>query len=144
MTTEVETTTFSTEELATIAIAAGIQKKAVRPVLIDLRSIGAFVDFFAILSATNTRQVVAIAEGIRLFFKENLGLRPLSVDGMETGSWVVLDFGAFFVHVFLDTTREVYRLEQLWSKARFVELQEESANQLLQRAQQTAQAELSQ
>lgn len=127
-------TPFTTEELSIIAIAAGMEKKAVRPVLLDLRPVEAFVDFFAILSASNTRQVAAVTEAIRVFMKKELGLQPIAVDGIESSTWILLDYGAFFVHVFLDTTREIYKLEQLWSKGRFVELCEEAANELLAKA----------
>jgi ribosome-associated protein len=132
---------FSREEIAVIAVAAAMDKKAVRPVLLDLRSQGAFTEYFAIVSASNARQVSAVAEGIRLFFKQNFGLQALSVDGMESQTWVLLDYGFLFVHVFQEPTRELYQLEQLWSKGRLVEFTEESANTLYLEAKSLAQAE---
>jgi ribosome-associated protein len=65
-----------------------------------------------------------------MFFKHTFGLQPLSVDGMESQTWVLLDYGFLFVHVFQDPTRELYQLELLWSKGRLVSFTEESANAL--------------
>lgn len=121
---------FSREEMAVLAVAAAMDKKAFRPVLLDLRSQGAFTEYFAIVSATNARQVTAVAEGVRMFFKQSFGLSPLSVDGLESQTWVLLDYGFLFVHVFQDPTRELYALEQLWSKGRLVAFTEESAGAL--------------
>lgn len=117
---------FTSEELSTLAVAVGLEKKAFRPVLIDLRPQGAFTEYFAILSGTNPRQVAAIAEEIRLFFKNTFGVHPVTADGFETATWVLLDYGSFFIHVFQESTRDLYRLENLWSKGRFVELKEQS------------------
>lgn len=122
---------YSTEEVVQLAAAAALEKKALRPTILDLRSQGAFTEFFLIVSASSGRQVAAVAEGIRMFFKDNFGLNPVGVDGMEVLTWVLLDYGAFFVHVFQEPTREVYQLEQLWSKARMVPVSEAAANELL-------------
>jgi ribosome-associated protein len=111
---------FTPEEVVTLAIASGMEKKAQRPVALDLNRLGAFANYFAILSATNGRQVVAVAEGIRLFIKQTFGISPITVDGLETQQWVFLDYGFMFVHVFQEATREMYSLEQLWSKGQLV------------------------
>jgi ribosome-associated protein len=117
---------FSPEELSALAIAVGLEKKAFRPVLIDLRPQGAFTEYFAIMSATNPRQASAIAEDIRLFFKNTFGVHPVTADGFEAATWVLLDYGSFFIHVFQESTRDMYRLENLWSKGRFVEIKEQA------------------
>ena len=115
---------YTREEMAILAVAAGMEKKAMRPVILDLRAQGSFTEYFAILSAANARQASAIAEAVRMFFKKNFGVSPLSVDGLETQEWVLLDYGFLFVHVFQDPTREHYSLEQLWSKSRLVPVNE--------------------
>jgi ribosome-associated protein len=125
---------FSPEEVAQLAVALGLDRKASRPTVLDLRSLGAFSNYFAILSAANGRQVVAVAEGIRMYFKKTFGVSPLSNEGHESQHWILLDYGFLFVHVFQDATREKYGLEQLWSKARLVPCTEGSANALLTEA----------
>ncbi|RDB37201.1 ribosome silencing factor [Spirobacillus cienkowskii] len=122
---------LSQEELAMLSIAVAMDKKAVRPVMMDLKNLGAFTELFAIVSASNQRQVYAIAEHIRQTFKQCLGLSPISVDGLESSSWVLIDYGFLFVHIFQEPTRDLYQLEQLWSKARFIDIDEEKCQLLL-------------
>jgi len=119
------------EELVKLALAIGLEKKATRPLAIDLRNQGAFTEYFAILSATNARQVAAVAEDIRMFFRDELGLLPVAVDGREQRTWILLDYGFLFVHVFQEPTRELYSLEQLWSKGRYMTPSEQELSQLL-------------
>lgn len=77
---------------------------------------GAFTDYFVICSATNPRQLQAIADGVedRL---EKLGLRPKSIEGYKQAEWVLLDYVDFVVHVFSQKAREFYDLERLWKSA---------------------------
>lgn len=120
---------YSHEELAMLALSLAAEKKAVRPLIMDLRSQGAFTEYFAIASAQNSRQVYAAAEEIRQFFKTHLGLKPVSVDGLENSTWVLLDYGFLFVHIFQEATRDLYQLEQLWSKAHLIDVSEEKLAQ---------------
>ena len=119
------------EELVKLALAIGLEKKATRPLAIDLRNQGAFTEYFAILSATNARQVAAVAEEIRLFFRDELGLLPVAVDGREQRTWILLDYGFLFVHVFQEPTRELYALEKLWSKGRYITPSDQELSQVL-------------
>ena len=123
----------SHEEFAILGIGAGIERKAFAPVLLDLRTQHAFTEYFAILSASNPRQVAAVADGIKKFFRENLGVRPHSVDGMESLNWVLLDYGFVFFHIFQGETRQIYKLEEMWSKARLLPLDESSFRSIVDR-----------
>jgi ribosome-associated protein len=117
---------YSKEELAILAVAIANEKKCVRPTILDLRNLsGAFSELFTIVSASNSRQVYAAAEDIRMFFKNNFGLLPVGIDGLDSCTWVLLDYGFMFVHVFQESTRELYQLEQLWNKARSIPVSEE-------------------
>ena len=117
---------YTKEELALLAVAVACDKKAVRPVILDLRNLtSAFTELFTIVSAANHRQVFAIAEEIRMFFKSSFGLIPVAIDGLETSTWVLIDYGFMFIHIFQEPTRDLYQLEQLWSKARNVDAPEE-------------------
>jgi ribosome-associated protein len=121
---------YSIEEAISLALGIALDKKAARPLALDLRSLGAFTEYFLILSGQSGRQVSAIAEGIRMFFKSTFGLNPTSVDGFESQTWILLDYGYFFVHVFQEPTRNMYQLEQLWSKAKVLEIDEQEATKL--------------
>ncbi len=122
--------TLSREDIALLAVAIATEKKAVRPVVMDLKNLGAFTELFTIVSASNPRQVYAVAEGIRQFFKNDLGLLPISVDGLESCTWVLIDYGFLFIHIFQEPTRELYQLEQLWSKAHLISVEEEKCQSL--------------
>lgn len=84
------------------------------------------------MSAANSRQVYAIADSIKQFFKHSLGLPPISVDGLESSTWVLIDYGFLFIHVFQEPTREMYQLEQLWNKAHSINVNEEEVQTLYQ------------
>ena len=118
--------TLSNEQVATLAVALAAEKKAFRPVIIDLRNQGAFTEYFVVLSAANARQAAALADTIKTIFKHEAGIAPISVDGLETGTWILMDYGFLFVHIFQEPTREVYQLEKLWSKGRFLDTSDEA------------------
>jgi ribosome-associated protein len=75
-------------------------------------------DFFLVTSATNDRQVVAIADEIEHRLKKEFGVFPNSVEGRNQGQWVLLDYVDFVVHVFLAERRAFYDIERLRKSAR--------------------------
>ena len=109
-------------ELARIAARIAQEKKAEDLVLLELERKVSYCDFFLICSGRNRRQVRSIAESLSTSFKKELGLAPLSTEGMESGRWVLLDFGDIVVHVFEEPLRGFYDLEGLWQDAPRVEL----------------------
>ena len=108
----------STEGLdgAMRALALALDKKALEPVLLDVRELCSFCNYQLVVSGRSDRQVDAIADGISLGLKGD-GLRPLGAEGARSGQWSLLDYGDFVVHVFLHSAREHYDLEGLWSDA---------------------------
>ena len=98
------------------ALALALDKKALEPVLLDVRELCSFCSYQLILSGRSDRQVDAIAEAISVGLKQE-DLRPLSSEGARTGQWSLLDYGDFIVHVFLHEAREHYDLEGLWNDA---------------------------
>jgi ribosome-associated protein len=98
------------------ALALALDKKALEPVLLDVRELCSFCNYQLVVSGRSDRQVDAIADGINLGLKGE-GLRPLGAEGARTGQWSLLDYGDFVVHVFLHAAREHYDLEGLWNDA---------------------------
>src|SRR5512139_1488874 len=98
------------------ALALALDKKALEPVLLDVRELCSFCNYQLVVSGRSDRQVDAIADGISLGLKGE-GLRPLGAEGARTGQWSLLDYGDFVVHVFLHAAREHYDLEGLWNDA---------------------------
>lgn len=106
-----------THDLRVIADAA-LDKKAQDVVSLDLREIGtAISDFFVVCNADSTTNVAAIADNIIKETREQLGLKPLRMQGLENGFWVILDYGNIVIHVFLTEYRKFYKLEDLWADA---------------------------
>ena len=108
-----------------VAARAALAKKGEDPVILEVGAVLAITDAFVITSGTNPRQVRTIAEEVELRVAEECGPRPLRVEGLDDARWVLLDYGDFVVHVFLDEVRRYYDLERLWSDAPRVEWDEE-------------------
>jgi ribosome-associated protein len=103
------------------ALSAASDKKALDPVVLDLREIASFTDYFVITSGANARQVQAIADAVVEQLKKK-GTRALRMEGYNTGEWVLVDYGDFIVHVFDNKARQFYDLERLWRDAVRVQL----------------------
>ena len=98
----------------TAAARAALDKKAAEVVVLDLRKQSAFTDFFVVASATNQKQLLAIADAVQEVMRDQ-GLRPKHIEGYPRQEWILLDYSGFVVHVFLDETRRYYDLERLWA-----------------------------
>jgi ribosome-associated protein len=104
-------------------IAALAQEKLARDlVVLDLRPASAFTDFFVIATAANPRQAKAVYDAVYAGMKEQ-GLTPSSTDGLQQGSWVLVDYLDVVLHVFSPEAREFYRLEDLWGDVPQLELE---------------------
>ncbi len=109
-------------ERAQLIVDAALERKAERPVALDMREVSSIADTFVLVTGRSNRQVRAVADGI-LERLRALGERPLGVEGMDEGRWVLLDLGDVIVHVFEPEVREHYDLERLWSDAPPLDLQ---------------------
>ncbi len=100
------------------AVLEGASEKLARdPVVLNVAE---FMDAFEVLIVTsgrNDRQVRTIAEEIERVVALRSAVKPLRVEGFDTGEWIALDYGYVIVHVFSDEMREYYDLEHLWSAA---------------------------
>jgi ribosome-associated protein len=100
-----------------VVAQAAASKKGEDIVILDVGPVLAITDCFVITSAPNERLVRAIAEEIERALKEAGGPSPRRSEGLREGEWVLLDYGDFVVHVFLEETRRFYDLERLWRDA---------------------------
>jgi len=103
------------------ALGAALAKKAEGAVVLDLRQTADFTDFFLLLSGTNQRQLVAIADAV-LEALRAAGRRPAHTEGYPRQEWILLDYDDFVVHVFTPRTRAFYDLERLWGGAKRMEV----------------------
>ena len=74
-------------------------------------------DAFVITSGRNARQVKTIVDEVERQVGAVAGRKPVRVEGLDDARWVLMDYGDFLVHVFLDEAREFYDLEHLWADA---------------------------
>jgi ribosome-associated protein len=107
---------------------AAAEKKAIETVVLDLREIASFTDYFVITSGANERQVQAISDEVFETMKK-AGTPAARVEGYKTAEWILLDFGDFVFHVFDEKARKFYDLERLWRESRRVELPAELVGQ---------------
>ena len=102
------------------AIEAARDKKASGVVVLDLKKAGAFTDYFVICSASNPRQVQAIADAVEDALKAQKQ-RPSLVEGYARAEWILLDYFDFVIHVFSKHARDFYGLDRLWGSATRIE-----------------------
>jgi ribosome-associated protein len=103
------------------AARAALDKKAIELIVLDLREVAGFTDYFVICSGQSPRQVRAIADAVEEALRQR-GARPAHIEGYERSDWVLLDYFDFIVHVFNPQTRLFYGLERLWGSAARVEV----------------------
>jgi len=106
-----------------LCLKAALEKKALNPVLLELKGMTSFTDYFLLCSGKSDRQVQAIAQGIEEVLKKK-GVRPLGQEGMAGGRWILMDYEDVIVHIFLEPIRSFYDLEGLWIDAPRIDLQE--------------------
>ena len=109
---------------ARLAARAASSKGGDDTLVLQVGTILAITDAFVITSGRNRRQVDAIAEEIEAQLGRDAGIRPLRTEGRDQDEWVLLDYGDFVVHVFLEETRRYFDLERLWSDAPRIEWQD--------------------
>ncbi len=109
--------TIEAEEIARQCGIAAADKKAEDIVIIDLRGISSYTDFFVLCSANSEPQLKAVANSIQDSLRDDHGLKPKAIDGFPVSQWIVVDYGDVIVHLFHHELRERYALEDLWNDA---------------------------
>ncbi len=103
-------------ELAHKAVEAASDKLATDVVMLDVRGICSFADYFVICSGESSRQVRTIYEEVEHIMK-NEGVLPHHHEGKLDSGWLVIDYADVIVHIFNTTERDFYQLDELWSRA---------------------------
>lgn len=116
---------------------AALDKKAVDLVVLDVAALSSIADYLVICTGKSDRQVQAIAQAIDAHLREQ-GHRPIAIEGMNRGQWVLMDFTDVIVHIFYKPVREFYDLERLWEHAPRVQLPEPLRSQALGYSSETA------
>jgi ribosome-associated protein len=108
-------------EKSLLCVELARRRRAKDVVVLDLKGLVAFTDYFVICTGRSDRQVQAIVQHL----EEELRMyrvRPRSIEGFSKGQWVLMDYNDVIVHIFQKPIREFYDLEGLWSDAPAVQL----------------------
>jgi ribosome-associated protein len=104
-------------------IAALAQEKLAQDVVIlDMRPVCSYTDYFVLCTGQNARQASAIYDEVHHGMKHDVRLLPQSVDGAREASWIVADYLDVVLHIFTPEARAYYRLEDLWGDVPSVEV----------------------
>lgn len=103
----------------TKTIIEGIQeRKGLNITLVDMSAIeSAAIQQFIIAEGTSNMHVGAVADSVREYVQDKIGVKPYNYDGYTNSEWIVIDYGSTLVHIFTRETRQRYNLEDLWSDA---------------------------
>jgi len=93
-------------------LTAALDRKASAVLVFNLTDLTSMADYFVLSTASSDRQARAIADSII----ERLG-SPLSVEGLQTATWILMDYGDVVFHIFQEEARRFYALERLWGDA---------------------------
>ncbi len=99
-----------------MAIRSLVSHKCLEPVVLEVKELCSFADYFIICSGTSRRHVLALAEHVEETLSQ-AGIKPLGMEGIHEGLWVLLDYNDVVIHIFLQALREFYNLEGLWAEA---------------------------
>jgi ribosome-associated protein len=97
-------------------------KKGFNILALDVQGLSSITDFLLIAEGNVDRHVTSIARAV-LDELEARGEKPVHVEGLGTGDWVVLDYSNVVVHIFSPALRERYSLERLWNESKIVDLE---------------------
>jgi len=104
-------------EIARAIVNTLEEKKGENIVLLDIREVAIFADYFIICSGTSDRMLLALADAVSEHAHQNYGLSVRSEGGSRDG-WLLVDLGDVIVHLFSPERRAYYRLEELWAQGK--------------------------
>lgn len=105
---------MTVEKLLRTVVDAVEDLKGQQIKILDVRGLTTITDYMVVASGTSNRHVKSLADNV-IERARTKGLRPLGVEGMEEGEWVLIDLGDVVVHVMHPAVRDFYQLERLWS-----------------------------
>lgn len=113
---EAHKTSLTSRELVELAARTLLAHKGQDLLILDVKSLSSLGDYFLICSGGSKRHVQALAEHLQETLKQ-AGLKPLGLEGVDEGHWVLLDYIDVVIHLFIKPLREFYDLEGLWVEA---------------------------
>jgi ribosome-associated protein len=112
---------LSSKELALMLSQIAHDKKAEDLIILDVRGLSSFTDYFVVMSGRSTRHVQGLADAISGHMRKKR-ISQSSAEGYSEGQWVLLDYNDVVVHIFYHESRAFYDIEGLWHDAPRLEL----------------------
>jgi len=109
-------TSITSDQKAKLVLEALEEKKAVDPVVLDVRGRTVMTDYFIVASGTSRIHIQALVDAVVEKIKAN-GIKSKRLEGYDEATWVLLDYGDVVVHIMAQDQRDFYRLESYWSGA---------------------------
>lgn len=107
----------STETYVKAAVKALDSKRGQDIQILKVADITALTEYFVICTASSTTQVKTLADEVEFRLKTDYGIMPHHIEGHDSASWILMDYGFALIHVFLEDARNFYSLEKLWKDA---------------------------
>lgn len=112
---------MTSRELVESAVKVLDTRKAEDIKVIDIGGISIIADYFLIASGNSTTQVRSLSDELQEKLSL-LGVEPRRVEGVQSASWIILDYGDVILHVFYKETRQFFNLERLWADGKTVDI----------------------
>jgi ribosome-associated protein len=122
-------TSLTSEELVELAARILVAHKGQEPLILDVRGFSGLWDYFIICSGGSKRHVQALAQHLQEALGQ-AGVKPMGVEGLEDGQWVLLDYVDVVIHLFIKPLRDFYDLEGLWVEATRLPVKDLTPNQI--------------
>jgi ribosome-associated protein len=117
MAVENRATLDQVREATAVAARAAWSKGGADTIILSVGKVLAITDAFVITSGSNPRMVRTIAEEVEKKVKLASSRSPSAIEGLDDARWVLMDYGDFVVHVFIDEARDFYQFDRLWGDA---------------------------
>lgn len=108
-------------ETVKVAYKALDDKMGIDIKVIDISSLSPIADYFVIANASNSSQLRAMADAVEEELHKQCNVQKTHSDGIQTKSWILLDFNDIVVHLFNEEDREFYNIERIWADAEIVD-----------------------
>ena len=119
---------MTSEGLVELAARTLTAHKGQEVLILDVRGLSSLWDFFIICSGGSKRHVQALAQNLQETLGQ-AGVKPLGVEGLDEGNWVLLDYVDVVIHLFLKPLRDFYDLEGLWVDANRLSVTDSTSDQ---------------
>ena len=90
-------------------------KKGIDIKHMEIKDVTTIADYFVIASGTSSTHIKSLADNVEYELKKD-GIYPNKIEGYETGTWILMDYGDVVVHIFTEQERENYKIEDLWNE----------------------------